>query len=249
MANWGWGPTGSFLSAILASCGIFFLACLPIYPLIGAGVFLIWVLAIFSDVSQQPIDLRMDEASRRQKDAEEELMQSETSGQIGLVGLVRYSRIQLESYYHIGIDQAKQSFVYSFLAMWLGFLVILTAVIPRVFNLSRYGITPPDTNVSVIAVFAGVIIEIISALFLWMYTSSVRNLKYFYDRQMFYHTVLICRTIARGMKESDEIMKMIIERTMDRVWELNTPVLPRGNVPPGTIAREEGTGNAAGPTN
>mgnify|MGYP003561823226 CR=1 FL=1 len=99
--------------------------------------------------------------------------------------------------------------------MWIGFVVIISGVginflptsIRTLFDVS---------NVRDIAIAGGTVIEIISALFLWVYRSSINQLTYFYNRQMDNHNVLVCQRIAETMDEPDETKKVIIERIMER---------------------------------
>jgi hypothetical protein len=83
----------------------------------------------------------------------------------GLVLLLRYSRVQLERYYTIGLTQTQRSFLYSVIAMWIGFMVILAGIIVPVIDLQKFGLLPAVANVSTLAIVSGIIIEVISALF------------------------------------------------------------------------------------
>jgi len=67
-----------------------------------------------------------------------------------------------------------------------------------------------------VSVAGGIVIEIISALFLWVYRSSLQQLTYFYNRQMDNHSVMICQRIAETMKDSDETKKVIVEKILER---------------------------------
>jgi hypothetical protein len=61
-----------------------------------------------------------------------------------------------------------------------------------------------------------------------VYRTSIRQLTYFYNRQMYNHSVLMCQRIADGMKESDPVKKTIVEKVLDRSWVLEKEALPSG---------------------
>jgi hypothetical protein len=60
-----------------------------------------------------------------QKEIEEQLLKNDP---YQIVKVVSYSRETLREYYTIGRNQAKKSFRYSLIAMWLGFIVLLLGV-------------------------------------------------------------------------------------------------------------------------
>lgn len=142
--------------------------------------------------------------------------------------LLRYSRVQLEAYYEIGLTQTQRSFRYSVIAMWIGFSVIVSGIVIRVVDLGKFGVRPLDSDVSTLIIVSGAIIEVISALFLWVYRSSIRQLTYFYNRQLYNHSVLMSQRIAETMTSADEVKKTIIEQLLDRSWTFEPDTLPSG---------------------
>jgi len=64
----------------------------------------------------------------------------------------------------------------------------------------------------------------VSALFLWVYRSSTGQLTYFYNRQIHTHNVVMCFRIASSMENSDEAKRSIVDKVLDRTWEVNQPV-------------------------
>ncbi len=222
---WNWAFTEFSPKSIVGGFGVFFLALLPIYAPIGAFLAVAYVMEVYADEAAKKVRLVLERGSTQQASAEDELaMQDKT----GLVPLLRYSRVQLEAYYGIGLTQTQRSFRYSIIAMWIGFGVIVSGIVIRVIDLDRFGLRPLDTDVSTLIIVSGAIIEVISALFLWVYRSSVRQLTYFYNRQMYNHSVLMSQRIADTMTNADDVKKMIIEKLLDRSWTLEPDTLPSG---------------------
>lgn len=222
---WDWGFAEFSLKSIFGGFAVFFLALLPIYAPIGAFLAVAYVMEIYADEAAKKVNLLLERGSTQQANAEDELAAQDKTG---LVPLLRYSRVQLEAYYGIGLSQTQRSFRYSIIAMWIGFGVIVSGIVIRVVDLDHFGLRPLDTDVSTLIIVSGAIIEIISALFLWVYRSSVRQLTYFYNRQLYNHSVLMSQRIADTMTNADEVKKMIIEKLLDRSWTLEPDTLPSG---------------------
>ena len=136
----------------------------------------------------------------------------------------------MKAYYKIGLTQTQRSFRYSLIAMWIGFSVILMGILLQVVDvelLAKVGIRRLDTNVTALVILSGAIIEVISAFFLWVYRTSIKQLNYFYNRQMYSHSVLMCHRIAETMKtNSDDAKKAIVEKILDKSWALELDTLP-----------------------
>jgi len=222
---WDWGFPGLSFRNIPGFFGVFFLAILPVYAPIGAVLLVVWVLQSYAVIATAAVTQAVERGSRELGEIEDDLAETDTSG---LVHLLRYSRVQLEAYYRIGLTQTQRSFRYSVIAMWIGFGVIVAGIVIRVVDLQNFGLRAPDTDISTLVIGAGTIIEMVSALFLWVYRTSIRQLTYFYNRQMYNHSVLMCQRIADGMKESDPVKKTIVEKVLDRSWVLENEALPSG---------------------
>lgn len=222
---WTWSFAEWSLRSILGAFAVFFLAFTPPYAPFGAVVATLWVLRIYAEAETKKVTQILDRGSQEQAAVENELKASDSTG---LVALVQYSRIQLEAYYRIGLSQTEGSFKYSVIAMWIGFGVIMLGIVIRVVDLQRFGLQPPDTDISTLVIMAGAIIEVISALFLWVYRNSIRQFTYFYNRQMHSHSVLVCQKIAETMAAPDDVRKMIIERVLDATWKAEQDSLPTG---------------------
>lgn len=245
---WAWGfvePSAVGKSAIasffitgavyiVAAFGVLMLGVLPLYAPVGATLATFTVLSLHAEAQTAEVAEIVDRDSREQSQAEDELKADlkDLEDISGLVSMVRYSRIQLKPYYKIGLTQTQRSFRYSVIAMWIGFAVILAGISiwyidPK--TLTKIGLRSPDPTVTHLVVLSGAVIEVISALFLWVYRSSIRQLTYFYNRQMYNHSVMMCHRITATMKEmSDDTKKTMVEKVLDKAWTLEHGALPTG---------------------
>ena len=194
----------------------------------AVGIFALWaviggLLKIYAENASRKVDKIVARGSEELNQIESELATADKSG---LVPLLRYSRVQLEAYYRMGLTQTQRSFRHSVIAMWIGFAVIVGGLVVRIFDLTKFGLIRPDANLGMLVIASGAIIEVISALFLWVYRTSIRQLTYFYNRQIYNHSVLISQRIAETMTSSDDIKKVIIEKLLDRSWALDLDALP-----------------------
>jgi hypothetical protein len=199
--EWAWGFDPLSWVAIPASVAIFFTATMPLVLFVPAAEAVKVVLAAFLEEQ----DAEIAEAMGKVRDAERKVDPNpDEVDPAGLMPIIRYSRAQLEAYYTIGLTQTRNSFLNSVIAMWIGFLIIILGIAQYVVPFEQFGLRSPGSDFNVLVLTGGVIIEMISALFLWVYRSSINQLTYFYDRQMHIHNVLFCFRIAATMEKPDE---------------------------------------------
>jgi len=234
---WGWGwlkEDSTFVTNIVSVFGVFFLAILPIYAPVGAVLGTFKVISLYAQAEATEVNEFVDRESREQARAEDELKSElhELNDSSGIVPLLRYSRVQMKAYYRLGLTQAQRSFRYSVIAMWIGFAVILVGILLQVVEvelLNKIGVSRPDTNVNTLVILSGAIIEVVSALFLWIYRNATRQLNHFYSRQMYNHGVVMCYRIAATMDTTmDETKKSIIEKMLDKQWSFDPSERPSG---------------------
>lgn len=205
-----WGFEEASWRTVFAGFGVIYLAAGPFAP---AFLFEFFgkVANLYLKEEEERSLAALKKIDSDQTEIERQLEQSDASG---LVSLIRYSRLQLEAYYRIGLDQTQRSFRYSVISMWLGFGIIMIGIstffLPAPFRQYIEG-----ADVKSIPILGGVVIELISALFLWIYKSSISQLTYFYNRQLDNHNVLICSRIAGSMKSPDKAKTIIITKFME----------------------------------
>jgi hypothetical protein len=216
---WEWGFEPTTWRSIFSVLGAFYLVIIPFipftfFPIIGE------IINLYLIEQEEIIADKFSELDRGQQSIETELGENDKTG---LIPLIRYSRLKHEAYYSNCHVQTQSSIIYSIKAMWIGFIVIISGV-----GINFLPISIRDhfsvSNVQEISIAGGTVIEIISALFLWVYRSSIKQLTYFYNRQMDNHNVLICQRIAETMGEdkSDEAKKVIIEKILERGQKAET---------------------------
>jgi len=212
---WNWGFTdGGFWSGFAAIYGAIMLIAVPIIVL---GSFSDWVENIFdiyANDAQKEFQNRLDEIEKERLTYEDKL--EKTDSEL-LIPLITYSKLELETYYKIGLNQTQKSYKYSNIAMWIGFLLIIFGIVIYIIpsNILNINNNEISEKVKLITIASGVVIELISALFLWIYKNSINQLNYFYSRQIFIHNSLFAFRIAQTMKESDEAKKEIVSKILD----------------------------------
>jgi hypothetical protein len=208
---WHWG-TGSILQAVGAAVAYLVMLVLPL-------IFLVFVLQLSGYVASLGVardEARIRDAQQNLRDTEEAALKKlDKSDAAGLLPLLRYSRAQLEAYYEIGLSQTRRSFRNAVIAMWLGFLLLALGVFLYVGPAERLGLQRPDTDFNILIVSSAVIVEMISALFLWIYRSTTGQLTYYYRLQMRSHTSILCFRIASSMEKRDEAKRAIIDSILD----------------------------------
>jgi hypothetical protein len=212
--------------AVVIAVGIFGGSTVVTAPLLNA----------YTKIAEAPVSKALDERQEAQKEAEQHLACKDT---IGLVPLIGYSQQQLDSYYKIGLRQARNSFAYGVTAMWIGFAIfVIGMTLPMFVPAGR----KPAFDIRTITIAMGSTTEFISALFLWLYRSSMKQLTYFYDRQIYTHNILLGHRIAEAMQDkgkSDETSALMVKNLLEHVWAAEQPALP---TKPGRTNPETTTG-------
>ncbi|MDH3535829.1 MAG: hypothetical protein OER87_08795 [Gammaproteobacteria bacterium] len=221
-------PGENLLLWILAGPGIFLLSFAPLWYLMGV----IYLLRIVADISvsieEEPI--RAAQTSVMESEAEM-IKRFESTDDVGLLPLLTYSRVQLDAYYNIGLNQTRKSFLHGIVAMWFGFALLLAGLALYIVPLSKFGLNPPAENFEILVLGGAAIIEFISALFLWMYRSTTAQLTYLYDRQMYSHTAILCFRMASTIEKEkgDEARASIVAKLLDWNAKPARPASPSGS--------------------
>ena len=114
------------------------------------------------------------------------------------------------------------SFAYPYpdIAMWVGFVIIIFGIVSYILPFSLVNEDLRGGNFQILTIGSGVVIELVSALFLFIFRSSTNQLTYFYNRQIFIHNALLSYKMATTMSDPDTAKKMIIEKILDLVVRL-----------------------------
>ncbi|GGB23341.1 hypothetical protein GCM10011511_54000 [Puia dinghuensis] len=184
------------------------------------------------------------EDNRRKRQEYEDILKKEEA--TGLITLVNFSKYELEQYYQIGLEQGKRSYKTSLVAMWIGFFILLLAIV--LFTIPASGLFfnqgVPKTNVQILTLSSGIVSELIAGLFLWIYRSSKNQLTYFYNRQIFIHNSLLAYKIATTMDASgkmDAAKQVIIDKIL-AFGTVSSGIVPEGE--PGESRRPKSGGKS-----
>ena len=169
-------------------------------------------MKLYTDDAKNEFNSKINEIENKQSNYEKILREKDTEG---LIPLVTYSRIELEQYYKIGLNQTQQSFRYSILAMWIGFIILAFGIISYLIPTTFINENLLDGNFQILTIGSGIITELISALFLWVYKNSTDRLTYFYNRQIFIHNALLAFKISNSIDQSDKAKELIVGKILE----------------------------------
>jgi len=208
--NWGFNPVS--WQAILSVLGAIYLVIFPFMPFSFFSSTISGIIGLYSEEEKRKFNQAMADFENKQKDYEVALKESDSED---LIPLINYSRLELNQYHEIGLHQTQKSYSFSIIAMWIGFLIIAFGILSYIIPSSYINKELINGNFQILTISSGIIVEIISALFLWIYRSSINRLTYFYNRQVFIHNALFAFKIANTMKEPDTSKKIIVEKILE----------------------------------
>ncbi|WP_343635665.1 hypothetical protein [Fluviicola sp.] len=208
--NWGFNPTT--WRGFLAFYATLLLAISPFLSLLIFGDIIEGIFKLLISETQKKLDKKIEENEQKQKIYIEKIEEHDKSG---LISLITFSKLELENYYNIGLNQTQKSYRYSIFSMWIGFMIIMFGIISYMMPLPYINQNLVNGNFQILILGSGIVVELISGLFLWIYKSSLSQLKYFYNRQIFIHNSLLAFAISESMDNSDESKKIIIEKILE----------------------------------
>ncbi len=212
---WSWGFTdGGFWSGVFAIIGAFILITIPTMSIIFVGIWFENVFDVFANDAQKEFKNKLKEIETERISYEEKL--EKTDSEL-LIPLITYSKLELETYYNIGLNQTQKSYKHYIIAMWTGFVIIMFGILMFILPIKtffpKFEIIPNE--IKIMTVSSGIIVQLISVLFLGIYKNSMKQLTYFYNRQIFIHNSLFAFRIAQTMENSDDAKKEIVSRILD----------------------------------
>ena len=203
---WVWGDT-SLTKTILAGFASLFLFAVPLY-----------VYMMMAAMAEPFADVKVSQVKETRFDLQ--AIEAETIERLGgtqvgeLLTLVRYSRAQLDAYYAMGLQQTRGSFKNALIAMWLGFSILLLGIFSYVVPVEIAWLRPPSGDFTVVVLASAVIVELIAALFLWTYRSTVGQLTFYYQLQMRSHAAIQSFSIASTMVSNDDAKRAVIDSAL-----------------------------------
>jgi hypothetical protein len=232
----GWTSIAVFIGVVLMAGGVFFmwlgiwrlgrpttpmtLAYGSFFVAASAGAVIGTVLLIglmillvshWSEVAFSAESEVLQQAREKAREIEDAVLRElENKDEAGLLHLQRYSRAQLEAYYQMGLQQTRRSFINATIAMWLGFLILLAGISIYIGLFAGWGLKQPSGDFNTIVLASATIVEVIAALFLWVYRSTIAQLTFYYRLQMQSHTSILCFRMADMMENPDPAIREII---------------------------------------
>lgn len=226
---WHWGFNPTTWRSIFSVLGAIYLVIGGIFPFFLVADTIHGIIGLFAEDAEKEFNDKLNEIIKKQNSYEDKL---EANDDLGLIPLVTYSRIELEQYYKIGLTQTQKSYTYSIVAMWIGLLIIIFGIILYLFPSKITNQELTSGNFQILTIASGIFTEFISALFLWIYKSSVNNLTYFYNRQIFIHNTLLAYKISTSMKDGDLAKKIIVQKILDFGFKTHGNIFDKKSLKP-----------------
>lgn len=137
------------------------------------------------------------------------------------IGLAYYTFFNFIPYIWIwGTDPVSFKIIFAIIIL---FFIWILPFLPIIFLGMFSYIFPNDFlnnevrngNFQPLVITSGIVLELISVIFLSIYKTSLGRLTYFYDRQVFIHNAMFAFKISKTMEEQDVSKKLIVEKILD----------------------------------
>lgn len=177
--------------------------------IIVTSFLLLLTICSFSSVLQEWRSLSdiLDEITKRKQTLEEKIDAQKDKPHIQ--DIIQLNLSQLNEYYTINKSQSKSAYNFSFFMIFVGFLLIVSAVILGF-------VVPSHISITIITGIAGLLSEFIGATALNLYKESSKHVNEFLDRLTYLQKVMLAielvDRISEGKKE--EQLSNIISNLM-----------------------------------
>jgi hypothetical protein len=127
------------------------------------------------------------------------------------ISMVRRNVAELKGYYAITRQQASNAFTSALVACFLGFLIFAAGLLVIYLSPDKSSIIPYST-------IAGVVVEVISGLFFWLYSRALKQINIFHkqldESQQFLTAIQVTASISK--EKRDEIYERIINNLIQK---------------------------------
>jgi hypothetical protein len=122
--------------------------------------------------------------------------------------LMRRNVAELKEYYTINKQQARNAFTSALIVCFLGFILFASGVIASYVS--------KDNNIIIYSTVSGTIVEVVSGLFFWLYSKSLKQINLFHESLRNTEKFLTAVQLAERITESkkDKIYTYIIENIL-----------------------------------
>ena len=126
--------------------------------------------------------------------------------------LVNINVNNLREYYGMVKSHTNKSF-------WIALMLTITGFLLIIGGISLIFFEVVDQNISIIITISGVITEFISAASFYLYNSTVRQLKDYFDSLVHVQKVLLSFKVIEDAKgTSQESKEMMMHKAMEYIW-------------------------------
>jgi hypothetical protein len=210
---WNWGFSGSvWWKIVLGILIAFYLVLAGIFPPMPGYILAGETIKAYLERDETELQLGIATLTSEQTALLSEL---DNPQQENYVKIIRLSGLEMAKWTKTTLSQHRQSFFYAVLAMWIGFAVITVGVLSA-FGFPTQAVNGSPTAVNVVVLASGALVELISALFLWVYRRSLEHFRYFYDQQMKSYRALMAYAITTSMTVPDKAILLIVGSLMER---------------------------------
>lgn len=114
-----------------------------------------------------------------------------------ILKLMRRNVAELKEYYTINKQQARNAFSSALIVCFLGFFLFTGGLIGSFF-------TETDQNIILFSTISGTIVEIISGLFFWLYSQSLKQINLFHESLRNTEKFLTAIQLAENVSEKNK---------------------------------------------
>mgnify|MGYP002512411529 FL=1 len=175
-----------------------FVSDILVFVIFFSSVLLILTICSFSSrlLERRSLSDMLDEISKRKQTLEEKIDAQKDKPHIQ--DIIQLNLSQLNEYYTINKSQSKRSYEFSFLMIFIGFLLIAVAVVLSF-------VVPSQISITLIIGVAGLLSEFIGATALNLYKESNKHVNEFLERLTYLQKVMLAielvDRISEGKKE------------------------------------------------
>jgi hypothetical protein len=200
-------------SIILSLLGIFFVFY-PEYNIISSALLISFASfgAVLIFLIQSKVEENLTKSTKLEYKQKIELafdgIQNEGNALEKYVSqIIKINTQNLTDYYYLVKVQADRSFWASILCAIFGFLIIIASLVYLLINNN----SPTSQQINFIATLAGIITEFVSAIFFYLYTQTVRQLKEYHTTLINVQDVLLSIWITQEIENEDKRNQLFLK--------------------------------------
>jgi hypothetical protein len=173
----------------------------------STGLFIMAALLMFAK-SLLDVKIFKTEEKEVQTEVEKAVKHFDEIDTSDVLKLMRRNVAELKEYYTINKQQARNAFTSALIVCFLGFILFAAGVIASYVS--------KDNNIIIYSTVSGTIVEVVSGLFFWLYSKSLKQINLFHESLRKTEKFLTAVQLAERITESkkDKIYTYIIENIL-----------------------------------